>query len=242
MTKFKVGDKVTHRTWGAGEVAFGPFKRDGVENHYLMRQDRDGEHRLAEDDAMTLAAKFKVGDWVRGKFSSTDYTVHAGPFHAHTEWYAVEDGDGKVWQAEVGDLTAAEPATTGLKPGDVVRIPSDYLRAADVKAGDLLVVKVAEFGQVHVHAAPGSRQRTWYFDTEDVERADPSTVAVVDDVAYDLTARYRDRDGDYWTFKDVDGTVRGDCAGSDRDMSHNIDEDSETLAGAVRKYGPLTRV
>jgi hypothetical protein len=234
---FKVGDKVVNEVFGAGEIVYGPYGGSS----YFFKGD-DGQHHTVTESLCKPAARFKVGDKVRTNYGDR-YTIHAGPFHGHTEWYAVEDESGKVWQSQADEMTAVEPEAVrdeGLQVGDVVRIPRDDLAGADVKAGDLLVVKKATPWDLVVHAAPGARLSEWYFESKDVERVDPATVAVVDNVAYDLTARYRDTDGDYWTFKCVDGTVRGDCAGTDRAVS--VTEWSNTLADAVREFGPLTRV
>jgi hypothetical protein len=64
-----------------------------------------------------------------------------------------------------------------------------------------------------------------------------------DGITYDLTAKYQDQDGDYWTFRRYDDEVRGYC-GRDihRDYSSLIGPYSDTLAEAVRSYGPLTKV
>lgn len=241
---FKVGDKVTHRTFGAGEIAFGPYlSAFGVE-HYLMAGE-GGKHYIVgtEEGELKPAAKFKVGDRVK-TFAAT-YTVEAGPFFAPAEWYVVKSdrtGDVLHSDAEGLSLVTPEPAKDEpLKPGDVVRIPRDNLQGADVKAGDLLVVaEIRSFGDIAVHAAPGARNPRWFFLPRNVERVDPATVAVVDNVAYDLTARYRDRDDDFWTFKDIDGTVRGNCSASNRETE--VFYWCDSIADAARKYGPLTRV
>lgn len=238
---FKVGDKVTHRTFGAGEIAFGPFEHSTGPDHYLMK-DEYGRHSLAVGEAMQIVAKFSVGDVV-SSFGDT-HKVVAGPFRGpYATWYAVEDKDGDVVSALEDDLKAVEPAKDEpLKPGDVIRIPRDGLQFADVKAGDLLVVEEATPRDVTVHAAPGARQLMWYFDLERVERVDPATVAVVDTVAYDLSARYRDREGDYWRFeRRADGSVRGNCSTYPL-YAVRIYDDGDTLEEAVRRYGPLTRV
>ncbi|MFE0326300.1 phiSA1p31-related protein [Streptomyces sp. NPDC058960] len=243
---FKVGDKVTHRTFGAGEVAFGPYLSAFGGTHYLMAGD-GGKHYIVgtEEGELKPAAKFKVGDKVRGLYSGALYTIEAGPFFSEIgEWYATKDGDGHVDHNSADCLTAVEPQTdTALKPGDVVRIPRDDLQGADVKAGDLLVVKQLDGRDtVVVHAAPGARQYTWYFEPENVTKVDADSVAVVDNVAYDLFVKYRDRDGDFWRFeRRPDGEVRGNCAASQY-STVRIDDYHDTLAETVREYGPLTRV
>ncbi|MBT2412673.1 phiSA1p31-related protein [Streptomyces sp. ISL-12] len=241
---FKVGDKVKHRTFGAGQIAFGPYMAMGSVERYLMKAE-DGTHYTTAPDSMKPAAKFEVGDKVTS-IGGAAYIIEAGPFFTGygAEWYAVRGEEGGVYNSNAGSLEAAapEPADKALKPGDVVRISRDGLEGADVKAGDLLVVTEVGTYSVTVLAAPGARNSEWFFDHGNVERVDPTTVAVVDNVAYDLTARYKDRDGDVWTFKDVDGTVRGECRSTDVDASDYIAAYSDTLWQAVRNYGPLTRV
>lgn len=242
---FKVGDKVEHRTFGAGEIVFGPFDHSTGPDHYLMKQDYNGAHALAVGDAMKPAAKFKVGDRVKS-FAAT-YTVEAGPFFAPAEWYAVKsDRTGGVMHSTAAELSlvAPEPAKEEpVKVGDVVRILEDEAFSADVKAGDLFVVKrfSADYpDRIWVDAAPGTWTNEWTFRPQDFEKVPADKVAVVDGKIYDLSARYRDRDGDYWTFQDVDGTVRGNCSSSNR--ATEVSNWCDSIAYAVERYGPLVRV
>ncbi|AKZ59191.1 hypothetical protein SAM23877_6146 [Streptomyces ambofaciens ATCC 23877] len=180
---FKVGDKVDHRTFGKGEVVFGPFEHTMGSDFYLMKQEHDGAHALTAGEALTQAAKFKVGNKAQGTYSGRVYTIVGGPYRgpAGRTWYATESTDGMVTNNDEDDLLTVTPE-------------------------------------------PAKDE------------------AIVDGVTYDLTARYRDRDGDYWTFKDVDGTVRGECSSYDRDNSEHISSYSDPLESAVRNFGPLTRV
>lgn len=242
---FKVGDKIEHRTFGKGEVAFGPFDHYSGPDFYLMR-DEDGKHALATGDGMALAAKFKVGDRVKS-FAAT-YTVEAGPFFAPAEWYAVKsDRTGGVMQgrAEELSLVAPEPAKDeAVKVGDVVRILKDGAFLADVKAGDLFEVEEVytdswgdEEQRIKVDAGPGALLDRWTFRPQDFEKVAADKVAVVDGKIYDLTARYRDNDGDVWRFERLpDGDVRGNWHGD------NIDRFDSLLSDAVTDCGPLTRV
>jgi uncharacterized protein YodC (DUF2158 family) len=240
---FKVGDRVQVLSGGYGVVTYGPVNSTfGYHKLVIVKQDGDEERAFKASD-LKPAAKSAVGDRVRSFAAS--YTIEAGPFYAPGEWYAVKsERTGGVMHSTADELSLVardQSEDEGLKPGDVVRIPRDELAGADVRAGDLLVVKETEGylsgTTVIVHAAPGARQSEWYFESEDVERVDPETVAVVDNVAYDLTARYRDRDGDVWSFeRRPDGTVRGKY--NDRRVS----DYSDTIDSAVHGFGPLTRV
>ncbi|MEU3729964.1 phiSA1p31-related protein [Streptomyces sp. NPDC033538] len=236
---FKVGDKVTHRSFGEGEIDFGPFEHYTGPDHYLMR-DGDGKHVLVDGGSMKPIAKFEVGDKVRGTFTGRVYIIAGGPFFSPEEWYATETeaGDTISNTASMLEAIKSEPAKNeALKVGDVIRIPCDGLECADVKTGDLLVVAEVVGSDITVHAAPGAGQDEWYFCLRNVERIDPSTVAVVDNVAYDLTAGYRDNDGDVWRFARLpNGDVRGNWHGS------TINGFDSLLSDVVADCGPLVRI
>lgn len=121
--KFAVGDKVTHRTFGAGEIAFGPFKHATGPDHYLM-EDEDGDHVLSSPDALTkVQESIKVGDRVRVVKDDPDNRTGAfvGRVGRLTDMdgvytaYLVEFGDGsgrhgdpengRWWCAEVERVT-----------------------------------------------------------------------------------------------------------------------------------------
>jgi hypothetical protein len=251
MTKtFKVGDKVVNEVFGAGEIVYGPFGDEGDSAQYLMKRD-DGEHRTVTGRLCTRPAKFAVGDKVKSRYG-TRYTVEAGPFFAPGEWYALRaDESGNVVHSHADEVSAVEPepADESIKVGDVVRILKDGAYHADVKEGDLFEVKRVftdsffnDEERIKVDAGPDARMGQWTFRPEDFEKVPADKVAVHDDVVYDLAVRYRDRDGDYWTFAHVGDTVRGYCVDTDRSMAHMIDESSTLLAEAVRRYGPLARV
>jgi hypothetical protein len=248
---FKVGDKVEHRSFGKGEIAFGPFDAAFDAGVFLMAAE-DGKHYIAVTDALTRPAKFAVGDKVKSRYG-TRYTVEAGPFFAPGEWYALRtDESGNVVHSHADEVSVVElesAADESIKVGDVVRILKDGAYHADVKAGDLFEVKRVftdsffdDEERIKVDAGPDARMGQWTFRPEDFEKVPADKVAVHDDVVYDLAVRYRDRDGDYWTFAHVGDTVRGYCVDTDRSMAHMIDESSTLLAEAVRRYGPLARV
>lgn len=242
MTTFKVGDQVEHRTFGAGKIAFGPYLRDGSPDNYLMQQ-VDGEHRFVESEAMQLAAKFKIGDKVSSY--GDEYTLKAGPFIGHSApWYVVT-ADGVDYRAGEGTLSLIDEATQEIKVGDKVRVLIDNADGASVSKGDIFTVKSVYSGEIVTDMR--SRRGSWFFQPANVERVDEPPVTAdtytYDGVTYDLAAKYRDSDGDYWTFKRVDGVVRGYYASTaDRDVTHLIDEYSDTLADVVRDYNGLTRV
>jgi hypothetical protein len=122
---FKVGDKVTHQTFGLGEIAFGPYRAMFGDDHYLMAAE-DGKHYVTDGGGITLAAKFKVGDKARSS-RGTEYTIEAGPFMGNGEWYALrEDGGRVVSSAGLGTLELVEPADTITVNGTTYDLTARY--------------------------------------------------------------------------------------------------------------------
>jgi hypothetical protein len=67
LPTFAVGDKIQHRTFGAGEVAFGPFVHSNGPGHYLIVNE-EGKHLLSDSEALAAvptAGPIKVGNIVR---------------------------------------------------------------------------------------------------------------------------------------------------------------------------------
>ncbi|MET9126933.1 phiSA1p31-related protein [Streptomyces sp. NPDC004528] len=241
---FKVGDKVEHRSWGAGEIAFGPYLRDGSTDNYLMKTE-SGDHYLTGAEAMTMTAKFKVGDTANGALTGRSLKILAGPFTGRmgVAWYAVEYPEGHAGKENERNLLAPEPVPFSdagpVKVGDVIRILKDGAFHADVKRGDLFEVKslVSYLDRVRVDAAPGARMSQWNFRPEDYVKVPADEAAVHDGVVYDLTAKYRDKDRDVWTLARFDDVVRG---GLGHIPTSRYSGDS--LEFIVNEYGPLTRV
>ncbi|MFG3014337.1 phiSA1p31-related protein [Streptomyces cinerochromogenes] len=184
--QFSVDDKVTHRTFGPGEIAFGPFEHYAGQSQYLMKQE-DGRHILAAPEALTAAEPepIKVGDRVR--------VVRA---------FAAEHRHG-----ETGVVTSTTEEWRSW-PGDV----HQYSVTMDSTGGELYVAEL--------------------------ERVDePADTYEYEGVIYDLSVKYRDRDGDVWRFeRRPDGKVRG--VWTNRDVT-----DYDCLLDEVANdCGPLTRV
>ncbi|WP_435613265.1 phiSA1p31-related protein [Streptomyces sp. bgisy159] len=244
---FKVGDKVVNSVFGRGEIVYGPYDTPGGCGYFFKGD--DGHHRTVSGSLLTPAATFAVGDKVKGRYSGATYTIEAGPFRdGDYEWYATKEEDGRVGHNGADSLTAVEPeaADEPVKVGDVVRILEDYAYHADVKAGDLFEVKSActddfwdEF-RIKVNAGPGARMSEWTFRPQDFEKVPADTVAVHDGVVYDLSARYRDQDGDYWALRrnpEDSSVVQAQCT-----PTVPYGWCGFTLPEAIEKYGPLTRV
>ncbi|MFD9442126.1 phiSA1p31-related protein [Streptomyces sp. NPDC060001] len=243
-TTFEVGAKVEHRTFGAGEVAFGPFEHSTGQNHYLIKQE-GGKHALVVAEALSLSAKFKVGDKV-SQYGST-YTIHAGPFRGNAEWYAVEASDGKILHSTERALTLViEPAKNEpVKVGDRVRVVKDdsMVRVGEFVGKIGIVQRLNSRSSrlpydVKFDVGQGARHESW--NVAEVEKLDDPTTVTHDGITYDLTARYKDRDGDTWALRrDPD-----DESQVQMQMTPVVSGawSGYTLGGVVRSYGPLRKI
>ena len=133
--------------------------------------------------------------------------------------------------------------------GRELSVPTDTLAGAPVvfAPGDRVREDDEEYT---VLAGPFAGYSTWYaVRTENgkelqaeasglvlVERAPQTDTHTHDGVAYDLSASYRDKDGDVWRFETLDDAVRGGINGNE------VYPYSETLAEVVGDYGPLSKV
>ncbi|MFB7823840.1 phiSA1p31-related protein [Streptomyces hydrogenans] len=240
---FKVGDKVRHESYGDVEITYGPYPGEFSDARFLVRGE-DGRERVAVPERMTAIPKFVVGDKVHAAYGSGG-TLVSGPFksaHHEEAIWVVEKADGTHVFPTAGVLTKVEPEPArDIKVGDRVRVTDDDCggrrfggRIGTVKtihrAGTLLPYLV-EFGDGRGHH--GDPNGRWNCRTVELldETADTYTH---DGVTYDLSARYRDRDGDPWQFKRLGDRVTGACGAEPED-------DSWTLGYIVERYGPLTR-
>lgn len=240
---FKAGDKVTHGDSGrSAEVKFGPFASSFGADRYMVQFDGSDYLMQVIGSNLTLRPAFQVGDKVT--VEGADTTIAAGPFvddDGSVTYVAKSDyGDHELYSA---DVIKPVPAVAPLKPGDKIRILKGDLQRANVSAGDVLTVQTVDYDGNITTNAPRGLPDYWYFGRSHEgtgwERVTTDT-ETYDGVTYDLSARYRDEDGDYWTFKRIDGTVRGNCAGTNRAVE--VSEYSEPLSSAVRNFGPLMRV
>ncbi|MER6485707.1 phiSA1p31-related protein [Streptomyces virginiae] len=250
---FKVGDEVTlsTRRGARASVEYGPY---GDDNRVYLVKMLEGEYVGDVFSALAYVMKavptvFAVGDKVRAS-SGRDFKVVAGPFDGpHCVWYALEDSRGKVWHHPNGTdpLTLVERATAeaprAVQVGDRVRVteadddePKFVGRFGVVKSldpGSVLPFLVSFGDGKGLHGDDNGR---WW--CRSVELA-PANMHEHDGVTYDLSAQYRDRDGDVWRFARMsDDTVRGNCHVTDIPVR----EEHDSLAYAVATYGPLTKV
>jgi hypothetical protein len=243
---FEVGQKVRYGRTGDGVVTYGPYKSTFGEDAYLVKRE-DGIERTwfgRHMSAIPEPPRFTVGDVVNlTTRPGAKATVEYGPFDGR-DVYVVKlidepaDDNPRTFTAMASVMKPLEP----VKVGDRVRVvrDSDGYRSGyfvglvgalkHIDEADALPYLV-EFGDGSgMHGDPESGR--WY--CAEVERVEDENTYTYDGVAYDLTAKYRDKDGDVWEFgaRRENGEPRVHCSASGYD-------DLETVLDA---YGPLTRI
>jgi hypothetical protein len=246
---FEVGQKVTHSIRGSVEIAYGPYTNTVGSACYVMRLEGGREVSVQADtlSAIPEPPKFAVGDKVTsdGSLRGKEGVLVAGPFVSRFQGdhFWVADVNGLHYTPKEDDLRQL-PEPAPIKVGDRVRVVKD---ADGIRSGWYVglvgvVERIDSTGQLPylVRFGDGSGRHgdkpngRWY--CESVERVEDENTYTHDGVTYDLTARYRDNDGDVWKFKRIDGTVRGNY--TDRPVEHW----DSTLTSVADSYGPLTRV
>ncbi|MFD9205938.1 phiSA1p31-related protein [Streptomyces sioyaensis] len=239
---FKIGDEATY---GDKAVTISGGPHVGYSKWYVALG-ADGKEFPASADLLTLVPAFAIGDEVTYEYGGGGKLI-AGPFKSgyhDTPFWVLEKPDGTHMTPTQNSLTkVVKPEPDTIKVGDRVRVVEDGANHADVKRGDEFTVTQAHerFGPLTIVVDDGAGGH-WYFRPEDVEKvADRSpNMFTHNGVTYDLSADYRDRDGDLWSFARVGDEVRGEFGtGYRRDFINGY---SDTLESAVRRYGPLTRV
>ncbi|MGW2950751.1 phiSA1p31-related protein [Streptomyces eurythermus] len=242
--RFEVGQKVKHGTYGReGVVTYGPFKSTFGEDSYLVRKDNGTEATWFGRNMSVVPEppKLTVGDKARGAYSGVVYTVEAGPFDDNGYiWYATREPSGAVGYNSADDLEPVDEPEP-IKVGDRVRV----VRAtwADECRGLTGTVDSIDH-DFHLDGTPHPYHvaldgRASGVHASSVERIDEPAADTYkyNGVVYDLSARYRDKDGDVWRFeRRPDGIVRG--VWTNRDI---VDYDCK-LDEVADDCGPLTRV
>ncbi|MDX2575928.1 phiSA1p31-related protein [Streptomyces scabiei] len=248
---FEVGQKVKHVTRGVGEVKFGPYRAAFDPVAYLVEFDDRRAWMVSPDriSAIPEPPKFAVGDVVTlttrpGLLATVEY----GPFDDR-DVYVVRLVDEPTDPGDVRTFTALASAMTAkvdlgpIKVGDRVRVTDDDGGGANRFVGMVGTVKelhgsgallpyLVEFGDGR--GRHGDLNGRWNCLT--VERVEDESAHTHNGVTYDLTSKYRDRDGDVWHFARFGDTVVG---GIRRTPTSVDDGDPFSFAAG---YGPLTRV
>lgn len=244
MTEFNVGDEVALST-NRGAVAvveYGPFDGRDVYVVKLVDEPTDGNPRTftARASVMKPVAKFNVGDVVRSGSHDADGKIVAGPFATRfgTRFYVIEREDGSHEHPREAILTKVEEEP--IRVGERVRIlRAKWAEEFHGKTG--VVTSTSEMwrqdrGDTHPYMVELD-DTGGEIHAAELERVEDVNTYVHAGITYYLSAKYRDKDGDYWRFARVAGEVRGGF-GSAEDPT----EESRTLSYIVERWGPLTRV
>lgn len=211
MTEFKVGDKVKHRTFGRGEIAFGPVNFPSILGGYLVKAG-DGDHRVAGPEGMTLDVAFDVGDIVT--LTTRDgarATVEYGPFD-NQPVYVVKlveppaDDSPRTFTALASMMEATEPVKVGDRVRVIVADPGSSLSAKFTGRIGVLskddghrsrTQYLVKFGS----GFHGDDDGTWYCASVEKVADEPADGFEYEGVTYEYGETYEDYDGDTWKFK-----------------------------------------
>lgn len=246
---FEAGQKVKVFDEEEGEITYGPVRSTfGGYTGYVVRVDgADVWHKGTDLSAIPEPPKFAVGDVVelitrRGARATVEY----GPFDDR-DVYVVKLVDKPADADDVRTFTAlASVLRTVVDPepvkvGDRVRIVrATHAEECHGREGVVTSTSAdwrADRGDAHPYIVRLDNGDGTVYVAE-LERVDSPSADTYeyDGVTYDLSATHRDKDGDPWTFKQVDGRVAAGCNGFDPEHS------TVTLESVVDEFGPLTRV
>lgn len=235
-----VGDRVEVLAGGDGIVTYGPVNSTfNTHRLYVVKQDGDDERAFKVSDLKPLP-KFAVGDKVAYVYGGGG-TLVAGPFKS-------EHHDEALWVVEKPNGTHMTPTENSLtkvvareiKVGDRVRVVrATYADHAHGTTGVVTAVGLGwrtERGDVHPFMVDLDDGGDIYVAEVELIETAYSLTFEHDGVAYDLSANYRDKDGDDWRFEAVKGTPRGGMNGQ------SVNEYSDSLVSVVDEFGPLTKV
>lgn len=249
---FEIGQKVRVRGIVEGEITYGPFSSTfGAYTGYVVRIGETEELQKERDlSAIPVTPRFAVGDVVTLTTSGAKATVEYGPFDDR-DVYVVKLVEAPADPDAVRTFTTLASAVKPLEPvrvGDRVRVVEDD---PDNRTGEYVgkigivdsicldsfdgLPYVVRFGNgTGAHGTPDGKWCVKAVErVEDVEDEDTYTH---DGVAYDLTATYRDSDGDVWRLARIDGVIRAQAYGLPATAQSRIFDEVTTA------YGPLTRV
>jgi len=244
MTEFKVGDKVTHNIRGKAEVTYGPYTDTFGRTYNVIRLE-SGREMSVPADALTALPAFAVGDKAKMDGEREPVEILAGPYkNRYITWYTV--------RAEVGDTTAAEdnltalPAPEPIKVGDRVKVvvadPTIPGMSANFDGRTGVVERIAT-GRPDtpylVKFGPGFHGDTngkWFCKSVEKVVDEPAKTYTYEGITYDLSAKYRDKDGDVWTFDSSASAADADpVMVTAWDSTNNLKE-------VVHLWGPLRKI
>ncbi|MFD8315920.1 phiSA1p31-related protein [Kitasatospora purpeofusca] len=242
---FKVGEIVTHEEMGPVVIRSEPFAWIyGRESRYVVEVSegsRAGKH-VAVISSRLSAATFERGATVL--VDGERCTVKAGPFvdkfAPARPWYVVENADGSHETSAASFLTLAsvdEPITVG----DRVRVlEAKHAEEEHGKLGRVIRTDgtwTPIGGGLHPYRVELDDGGT--IEVRRVERVadEPASTFTHDGVTYDLTASYRDRDNDMWSFTGSTNVHGRPLVSMFADRSGG-----RSLGSVVEAYGPLTKV
>ncbi|MFI0211993.1 phiSA1p31-related protein [Streptomyces diastaticus] len=248
---FKVGDRVRVLAGGEGVITYGPVNSTfDTYKMFVVKQDGDDERAFKAGDLAPLA-RFEIGDRVTVLHTDGVHAIAAGPFrglHGDNFYvYAEEADEGEDTTHSVAYVSALRPAdpepTTNIKVGDRVRVlRAKWAEGTHGKVGTVLSVTEtfrADVDDLHPYDIELDDGDTVY-----AAEVEPVPVTVTyEGVEYDLTAEYRDDEGDFWKFEE--GQVE---TGGNARMSFRLSGITEylsqtmTLSYVVDAYGPLTQL
>lgn len=242
---FEVGQTVKAFGDAAGEIVYGPVNSThGSYTGYVVKiGDSDVWHRASNLLAVPEPPAFAVGDKVVTA-AGIRGVVDAGPFKSrHASggvFWVVADEDGTHVMPFEASLTKVVEA---IKVGDRVRVTDDdgggrnrfNGRVGTVKelhGEDASLPYLVEFGDGR--GRHGDENGQW--NCAAVERIGDSDTHVYDGVTYDLTATYRDQDGDTWRFARFGDVVTAAAYGDEPEAG------SQRADDVIRRWAPFARV
>ncbi|MEU3986111.1 phiSA1p31-related protein [Streptomyces sp. NPDC026672] len=244
---FKVGQKVRVNDVVDGEVTYGPFSSTfGMYRAYVVRI--GGTEKLQKErdlSAIPETPKFSVGDVVTlATRPGAKATVEYGPFDDR-DTYVVKLVDEPTDPDSPRTFTAMEhvmaKAAGTVKVGDRVRVvrarwAAEFHGKTGVVTSTSRTWREAQ-GDIHRYEVrmDNADAQILVAEVDPVSGVDTGTYTY-DGVTYDLSAKYRDKDGDIVRLALVDGIARA------RYYGNQPDQDSHTLEYVVDRYAPLTRV
>jgi hypothetical protein len=244
---FEVGQKV--RYWGEEvEVSYGPFTSPGGFRWLVVRRGDGREDTVRQSDVTAIPElpAFSVGNTVTlaTRRDGSRYTVEYGPFDDR-DVYVVRRVDEPTDPDDVRTLTALASVmrkveAPAVKVGDRVRVVEDD---PDVRPGQFVgkvgTIKRLYPGEPLPYVVEFDKSQDAPYSSwccAEVEPVTDENTYVYDGVTYDLSAKYRDRDGDVWYFARFGDKVVGLIGVKPRN------EDDGNPFSFAAEYGPLTRV